>query len=114
MNVLPVEPKIKIIKIITTQMFKKIKMDMLFIKVVLKRLPLPCIKNNGKFHRISYEVKYRFSQIFMFIALEKSVIFLYSRYEEEGCVVLPLCVCLFVTNIYVAFFSATIRRKCYL
>lgn len=45
MNVLPVEPKIKIIKIITTQMFKKkIKMDMLFIKVVLKRLPLPCIK----------------------------------------------------------------------
>lgn len=49
----------------------------------------------------------------MFIALEKSVIFLYSRYEEEGYVVLPLCVCLFVPNIYVAFFSATIRRKCY-
>lgn len=29
---------------------------------------------------------------------------LFFRSEEDGYVVLPLCVCLFVTNIYVAFF----------
>lgn len=56
MNVLPVEPKIKIIKIITTQMFKKNKNGYVVYKSSVKTFTSPLYKNNGKFHRISYEV----------------------------------------------------------
>lgn len=101
----PVELIIKINKIMTTRLFKK-KKDVSLIKVMWKSSTLSCkiIMVNAIEFLIMLRVKYCFTQNFKGTALKICNFILFSRSEEEGYVVLPLCVCLFVTNIYVAFF----------